>query len=136
MYLTHLNTNTSLDAIASSDDLAYLKQALTTALTTWSDANPARKFNIVIDGCDMLDDESFSWLPVDTPPCFNIVLTARSSSSVKSTLERLANSGHYNHSVRLHTIQVKINKWLPVYIESELVHLAQANSALFQSIII
>ncbi len=108
-----MNESFDIESISNSDDLDYLKKVFSAILHTWSQANRDVKFQIVLDGCDKLChadntiDESFSWLPADIPACFTLVFTAQSSGSTKSILDRLVSSNHFNHTVKLHTLQVK-----------------------------
>lgn len=97
-----------IDEIFSEDDPTQLGKIFAQILQLWAENNPGHKFHVIIDGVDMLcdqnglPDESFSWMPMDTPSCFNFIFSARSSSNTSSVLSRIANSRHFVNMVKLH----------------------------------
>lgn len=97
-----------IDKVYASDDFEHLKVLFGEIMQSWAQSfNGERKFTLAIDGVDMLCDAhgqldtSFSWLPKDTPSCFNFVLSARSTGQTKSILERFTSSGHLSKKVNL-----------------------------------
>ena len=94
-YEYSLEKEFNLDEIINSNDYNYFKDLFSKILKSLSTKITEEKFYIIIDGVDFLVDDnnnldlSFSWLPNSIPNRIGFIFTARSSSPIKSILNKI-----------------------------------------------